>query len=63
MENIKKITARLKTAEEITGVKGCHAFFGDGWSYLHSMDKLAQNEQVIELQDDNNNHDKYDYGV
>ena len=62
---MKKITARLKTAEEITGVKGCYAFFGDGWTYIQDMDKLAQTEQFIELQiaDDNDNYGKYDYGI
>ena len=52
MKNIKKITARLKTAEEITGIKGCHAFFGDGWTYIKEFDKMAREGQVIELQDD-----------
>ena len=40
MENIKKITARLKTAEEITGIKGCQEFQGDGWSYIKRFDEL-----------------------
>ena len=62
---MKKIIARLKTAEEITGIKGCHAFFGDGWTYIQDMDKLAQTKQFIELQiaDDNDTYGKYDYRI
>ena len=59
MENIKKITARLKTAEEITGVKGCQEFQGDGWSYIKRFNEIARNEWIIELQDDDGGY--YDY--
>ena len=49
---MKKITARLKTAEEITGIKGCQEFHGDVWRYIKRFDELARLGQVQEFRDD-----------
>ena len=55
-----KITAILKSAEKITGQKGCYWFEGEGWSYLYGLNKLADGRRV-EITIDPDSSGTYDY--
>ncbi len=44
---MKWFKARLKTAEEITGIKDCEEFSGKGWSYVTGMNELAKTGNML----------------
>lgn len=46
---MKKYTTIPKTAEEITGTKGCIEFMGTGWCYTEIMNNIAKKKEQIEL--------------
>ena len=46
---MKRIKARIKTAEEITGVETCNSFRGRGFVYDSSLNDLAKSNTWIEV--------------